>query len=223
MAMRDRIPVRVLRGACAAALALACALAGPAAGAADVVYTWREPDTGQLKISSVPPPWLRSAATASRGPAVHVYKDGKVVPPERVGAGGRILEPPASQAEQAQAAAVAKLPPLPELMKQRNATLERLVEAALRVGPAPANEAFFALLDRYLELGLQADAVDPAGAGTRNAERDLGMQRVKANVERVLRQPGPRAAFQNQATAWFADKSDLAAQKIVRCLRDGLC
>jgi hypothetical protein len=208
---------------CAVVWVLALAVAATAADAADVMYSWREPGTGQLKISSVPPPWLRNADTASRGPRVNVFKDGKVVPPALVGPGGKVLEPPPAKPGEAPPDGVEKLPKLPELLKRRAAAMERLVTEALRVGPASANETFFATLDRYLDLCTQANAVDPAGAAARSAERDRGMQRVKANIERVLRQPEPRAAFQNEATAWFSKKSDLAAQKIVHCLRDGNC
>lgn len=222
MPYRDRIPHNSKRtpGRCAAVrvLALALAVLATTAQAADVVYSWRDPQTRQLKISSVPPLWLRSAAAANQGPPVNVFKDGKVVPPERVGPGGRVLEPSPVKPGGAE-----KLPELPELLAMRNASMERLVTEALRVGPASANETFFATLDRYLDLSAQADAVDPTGAAARNDERDRGMQRVKANIERVLREPEPRAAFQNEATRWFSDKSALAAQKIVRCLRDGYC
>lgn len=195
----------------------------PLAVASEVVYSWREPGTGQLHLSSVPPPWLRSVEAAERGPRVTVFKDGKPVPPERVGLGGRVLEPASGKPGTAQPGAVAKAPDLPELLAKRNAAMDRLLSDALRVGPADENQTFFVILDRYLELCARADAVDPAGAGARGAERDRAMQRVKANIERVLRQPGPRTAFQNEATRWFSDKSDLAAQKIVRCLRDGYC
>jgi len=214
-------PVRLMR---AAALAIALAAYATAAGAADVVYTWRDPGTGQLRITSIPPPWLRNASSASRGPRVNVFKDGKVVPADRVGPGGRVLEPPPTKAgEGPQTEAKSKLPALPDLLTKRDAAMDKLVNQALRVGPANANQAFFETLDSYLELCAQADAVDPAGAGARGAERDRDMQRVKANIERVLRQPAPRATFQNEATRWFSEKSDLAAQKIVRCVRDGYC
>ena len=218
----QRPPTRLAR---AAALALGVALAATAmpAGAADVVYTWRD-SGGQLVITSVPPPWLRDPGTASRGPRVNVFKDGKFVPPERVGPGGRVIEAPAPKPGAAPpAAAKDKLPALPELLARRDAALGKLVGEALRVGPAAGNQAFFATLDRYLELCTQADAVDPVGAAARKTERSRSMQRVKANIERVLRQPPQRAAFQNDATAWFSDKSDLSTRKIVRCLRDGLC
>lgn len=206
------------------ALALALALFASTAGAAEVVYSWRDPRSGQLHLSSVAPPWLRSTEAAERGPRVNVFKDGKFVPPDRVGPGGRVLDPPApGKPGAAPAGAAQKGPELPEILAKRDAALERLVAQALRVGPAGENETFFVALDRYLEQNALADAVDPSGTGERNAERDLGIQRVKANIDGVLRQPAPRAAFQNEATRWFSDKSDLAAKKIVRCLRDGYC
>lgn len=207
----------------AAVLAIVLAACATTAIAADVVYSWRDPRTGQLRITTVPPPWLRNPATASRGPRVSVFKDGQVVPPERVGPGGRVLEPPPPKSSEAQAESKTKLPPLPVLLTKRTAAMDELVNDALRVGPASANQAFFEALDRYLDLSTQANIVDPNGAAARSAERDRDMQRVKANIERVLRQPEPRAAFQNEATRWFSEKTDLAAQKLVRCLRDGYC
>jgi len=202
---------------------LGLAISAPLAVASEVVYSWRDPGTGQLNITSVPPPWLRSAEAATRGPRVTVFKDGKLVPPERVGLGGRVLEPAPGKPGAAQPGVAAQAPDLPELLAKRAAAMDRLLSEALRVGPANENQTFFVVLDRYLELCAQADAVDPAGAGARGAERDRDMQRVKTNIERVLRQPGPRTAFQNESTRWFSDKSDLAAQKIVHCLRDGYC
>lgn len=205
------------------ALALTLAVLATSAGAADVVYSWRDPGTQQLKLSTVPPPWLRSSDTARQGPPVNVFKDGQVVPPARVGPGGRVLEPQPAKPGAGQAGGAEQLPELPELLAKRSASMARLVTEALRVGPPRANEAFFTTLDRYLDLCAQADAADPVGAAARNTERDRDMQRVKANIERVLRQPEPRTVFQNEATRWFSEKSDLAAQKIVRCLRDGYC
>jgi hypothetical protein len=205
------------------AVAVGLVFSAPLAVASEVMYSWRDPGTGQLKLSSVPPPWLRSVEAAERGPRVTVFKDGKLVPPERVGLGGRVLEPAPVKPGAQQPGAGAKVLDLPELLAMRETAMDRLLSEALRVGPASDNQTFFVSLDRYLELCVQADTVDPAGAGTRSAGRDRDMQRVKTNIERVLRQPGPRAAFQNESTRWFSDKSDLAAQKIVRCLRDGYC
>lgn len=210
--------------AAARMLALSLALCATPGWATEVVYSWRDPNSGQLHLSSVPPPWLRNADAAERGPRVNVFKDGKVVPPELVGPGGKVLDPPpAGKPGAAAPGAPAKGPALPELLERRELALERLMAQALRVGSASANETFFVLLDRYLELTALADAADPAGAGVRSAERDQGMQRVKASLEQVLIRPEARAAFQNEGTRWFSDKLDLAAQKIVRCLRDGYC
>ncbi|MCG6873846.1 MAG: hypothetical protein LJE97_02020 [Betaproteobacteria bacterium] len=205
------------------AFALGVAVFATTAETADVMYSWREPGTGQLKIASVPPPWLRNPDTASRGPRVNVFKDGKVVPPERIGPGGKILEPPPPKPGETPPGDAEKQPELPDVLAKRNAAMERLETQALLVGPAAANETFFTTLDRYLELCTQADEIDPAGATARNAERERSMQRVKANIESVLRQPEPRTAFQNEATRWFSEKAQLAAQKIVRCVRDGYC
>jgi hypothetical protein len=190
------------------------------------VYSWRDPQTGQLRISSVPPSWLRVGA-AGAGPTVHVYKDGRIVPPDQVGAGGKVLEPEPTVGKPGEPGAagvtVAKAPSLPELLGRRNAFLSQLVTDALRVGPASANQAFFEKVDDYLGVSEQADAADPGGAGARSAERDFGMQQVKANIERVLLDPAQRADFQGEATRWLSKKSNLTAQRIVRCLRDGFC
>jgi hypothetical protein len=219
----DRAPVRPSGRIATLGCALALAVFAATAGASEVVYSWRDPRTGQLVLKTVPPPWLRTPASAAKGPHVNVFKDGKLVPPELVGAGGKVLEPPPSKTGAAQPGGTEKPPDLKDLLAKRNAAMERLMGDALRVGPADANEAFFVTLDHYLDLCAQADAADPGGAVARSAERDRDMQRVKTNIERVLRQPEPRAAFQNEATRWYSDKSDLAAQKIVRCLRDGYC
>ncbi|MCL4798608.1 MAG: hypothetical protein KJ025_03420 [Burkholderiales bacterium] len=210
----------------ALAAALAALLAAAAAPAHAQVYSWRDSQTGQLRISTVPPPWLRAGGATAAGPKVNVIKDGKVVPPERIGPGGTVLElepPPPGGVDGARAAAAQAAASVPELIGRRGALHAQLVADALRLGPTSANQAFFEKLDAYLAVLEQLDAADPAGAAARRGERDLEIQRVKANIERVLRDPAQRADFQGEATRWLSRKSDLTAQRIVRCLRDGFC
>lgn len=207
-----------LRVALLGMLALACA--APVQGQ---VYSWRDPQTGQLRLSTVPPPWLRDPGRTAAGPRVNVFKDGKVVPPERIGPGGTVLEPESGARPAEGAGGAEKTASVPELLGARDSLLSQLVTDALRVGPTTANQAFFGRVDEYLTVCEQLDAADPAGAAARNSERGLGMQRIKANIERVLRDPRQRADFQGEATRWLSRRSDLTAQRIVRCLRDGLC
>ncbi|MCC6608071.1 MAG: hypothetical protein IT515_00160 [Burkholderiales bacterium] len=205
---------------------LACVAAAPVAAQ---VYSWRDPHTGQLRISTVPPPWLRERGAAAGGPRVHVFMEGKVVPPERIGAGGKVLEPESQAGPPAERAGAPGTGTeegsigAPELVARRNALQSRLVADALHVGPASANAAFFKRLDEYFVVSEQADAADPAGARMRAADREFGMQQIKANIERVLVDPAQRADFQGEATRWLSKRSDLTAQRIVRCLRDGFC
>jgi hypothetical protein len=211
----------------AALFALLACLAG--APAVAQVYSWRDPHTGQLRISTVPPPWLRERGTTPTGPRVHVFKDGKIVPPERIGAGGKVLEPeeqagtPGDRGAAPATGAAETTLGAPELVARRSALQSQLVADALHVGPASANEAFFKKLDEYLVVSEQADTADPVGARARTADREFGMQQVKANIERVLVDPAQRADFQGEATRWLSRRSDLTAQRIVRCLRDGFC
>jgi len=212
----------VVRAAVMALLACACAAAHAQ------VYSWRDPQTNQLRISSVAPPWLRERGAVAGGPKVHVFMDGKVVPPERIGAGGKVLEPEsgAGQPEPGAApagGAAAKTASAAVLLERRNALLSQLLNDALRLGPTSANQAFFEKLDEYVTVCEQADEADPAGVGARGADHVLAIQQVKANIERVLRDPGQRADFQGEATRWLSRKSDLPTQRIVRCLRDGFC
>lgn len=63
------------------------------------LYRYRDPQTGKMKYTTVPPPWLKNPRTAARGPKVEI-----------------IREPPPSVAPQEEAApsdAGAKTPPKP--------------------------------------------------------------------------------------------------------------
>ncbi|MCZ7563298.1 MAG: hypothetical protein M5U08_05350 [Burkholderiales bacterium] len=217
-AVREGSPRRLL--AAALALLLGAAAAAPAHAQ---VYSWRDARTGQLRISTVPPPWLREGGAVAGGPRVNVIMDGEVVPPERIGAGGAVLETEPAAPGAGAAGTRDDEVSVPDLIERRSVLVSQLVTDALRLGPASANRAFFDKLDAYLAACEQLDAADPAGAAARRSERNLETQRIKANIERVLRDPAQRVDFQGEATRWLSRKSDLAAQRIVRCLRDGFC
>jgi hypothetical protein len=57
---------------------LAAALLVAAAPAAAQVYSWREPATGQTKLSNMPPPWYKRGETV-RGPRVVATIGGRVI------------------------------------------------------------------------------------------------------------------------------------------------
>jgi len=51
------------------------ALGAPSADARADVYRYRDPQTGRIKLTNVPPPWLKSPGQASRGPSVEVIRE----------------------------------------------------------------------------------------------------------------------------------------------------
>jgi len=59
-------------------IGLAAALSLAAASAAAQVYSWRDPATGQTKLSNIPPPWYNRGETV-HGPRVVATIGGRVV------------------------------------------------------------------------------------------------------------------------------------------------
>ena len=105
-----------------AALAIAL-VAGAAAPAEAQLYRWRDPESGSVKFSSLPPPWFIRGV--SQGPHVEVLVNGKLVDPA-------VLARAATGAGTAGAAAPpGPLPPPRIALPPADATKEQLVDAVL--------------------------------------------------------------------------------------------
>ena len=107
----------------AAAAASVCVLLAPLAADAQL-YRWREPGTGTVKLSSIPPPWYGRGV--SNGPHVDLIVNGKVVDPLA-----------APRGEPASPVPSGPLPPPRMALPPPDASHERLVDivvTGLRVG-----------------------------------------------------------------------------------------
>jgi hypothetical protein len=131
------------------ACAAVAALLGAAADAEAQLYRWRDPDSGAVKLSSVPPPWY--ARGVSRGPHVDVIVGGKVVDP--------LAQPRAAPVA---APADAALPP-PRIAPPLNAGKEQLVAAVVAGLRLPAQfDGWAGSIGTTLDDALRARGADDA-------------------------------------------------------------
>ncbi len=142
-----------------AAAAVVVALAAPAADAQ--LYRWRDPQSGSVKLSSIPPPWYGRGV--SNGPHVEVIVQGKAADPlARPGAG--------------EAGAASGSLPAPRMQPQPpDASREQLIAAV--AGGLRLREQFEGWLPAV------SDAVERGAAGARLAEpaRDALRNVVRAS------------------------------------------
>ena len=133
---------------------------GAAAAAHADLYRWIDPQTGSVKLSSVPPPWQ-----GERGaPAVEVL-------PSRAGParlpGSKVAAPASSAAVQA-----ASLPSLEARWREALQSVARLAAGAGQADPRAAAQR----LEAFRGLNEELDRVDPAGAARRSAEAQAVFQ-----------------------------------------------
>ena len=126
---------------------------GAAAAAHADLYRWIDPQTGSVKLSSVPPPWQ-----GERGaPAVEVL-------PSRAG--------PARLPGSKVAAPAASLPSLEARWREALQSVARLAAGAGQADPRAAAQR----LEAFRGLNEELDRVDPAGAARRSAEAQAVFQ-----------------------------------------------
>jgi hypothetical protein len=130
-----------------------------AAGAADAqLYRWRDPETGSVKLSTVPPPWYRGGV--SSGPHVDMLLDGK------------LADPLTQRAAAAPPGAAGPLPPARVVPPGPGATHDELVSAL--VSGFRLREQFEAWTDTVLPPLEQELARNQVPASVRAAIREAG-------------------------------------------------
>lgn len=174
---------------------LVLVLAALALPAAAQMYRYRDPHTGVMKLTNVPPPGTKPGAAA---PAA--------------------ASPPASAtAPSSGGAAPAKpgatLPPHAfEMDRQRTRLLQQLVAEAPNVGTPAGKERFFARLGDVVSMEARLDKIDPGGRKARAAERDRALEQCSDGFATALQDPNAQLEFTGELLRFMGDRVVLCAR-----------
>ena len=179
---------------------LVVALAVLLTPAAAQMYRYRDPDTGQTKLTNIAPPGAKKSAQA---------------PPAQVGEPSADAAPAADVAAQA-ARPGATLPPNGfEMDRQRMLMLQQLVAEAPNVGTPAGRQRFLARLGDVVSIETRLDKVDPGGRKGRETERDRALERCSDGFAQALKDPNAQLEFAGELLRFMGDR-------IVQCAR-GQC
>ncbi len=123
------------------------------------LYRWIDPETGAIKYSSYPPPWMGDAERERRLPQVEVLRytpRGAAVTPES----GKAIAP---------------------LENRRRRLLQELLALAERKDRGP--DEIQRQLQAYQLLADELDQLDPRGAAARKAEDYGVMEKLRRRLE----------------------------------------
>lgn len=181
---------------------LVVALAVVLTPAAAQMYRYRDPDTGQTKLTNIPPPGAKRSAQA---------------PPAQAGQPSAAAAPADVAAPQSPAATPgATLPPNAfEMDRQRMLILQQLVAEAPNVGTPAGRQRFFAGLGDVVSIESRLDKLDPGGRKGREAERDRVLERCSEGFAQALKDPNEQLEFTGELLRFMGDR-------IVQCAR-GRC
>ena len=132
------------------------------------LYRWVDPQSGSVKFSSVPPPWLGDAEREARSPKVEVISARPASVPAP--AGNPAVLRPAASLEVSWRAMLRELSLLPQ-----RADLDR------------SGVAIQQQLRAYETLRAELDRTDPLGAARRRAEESSVMEQIKRGLGAPLR------------------------------------
>lgn len=188
------------------------ALAVAAAPAAAELYRYRDPETGQIKLTNVPPPWMKH-----RPHAVQVIQPPGAAKPPAVAPPAPAPDAPAApQAAAAPGAPAASGATLPagafEADRQRRLLLDQLVAEAPNVGTPSGRERFLARLGNVIGLETRLDKVDPGGQKARQAERDRALGECADGFAQALKDPNAQREFTAELLRFLGDR-------VVQCAR----
>jgi hypothetical protein len=173
---------------------LILALAALALPTAAQMYRYRDPHTGVMKLTNVPPPGTKPGAPA---PAVPTPPPATVQP----SAGAAPAKPAAT------------LPPHAfEMDRQRTRLLQQLVAEAPNVGTPAGKERFFARLGDVVSIEARLDRIDSGGRKARAAERDRALEQCSDGFATALRDPAAQAEFTGELLRFMGDR-------VVQCAR----
>ena len=173
---------------------LILALAALALPAAAQMYRYRDPHTGVMKLTNVPPPGTKPGAPA---PAVPTPPSATVQP----------------SADAAPAKPAATLPPHAfEMDRQRTRLLQQLVAEAPNVGTPAGKERFLNRLGDVVGIEARLDRIDAGGRKARAAERDRALEQCADGFATALKDPTAQAEFTGELLRFMGDR-------VVQCAR----
>jgi hypothetical protein len=185
-----------------ARLLLVLALAALMTPAVAQVYRYRDPETGQTKLTNIPPPGTKQPAQA---------------PPARAEEPSALAKPGAAVPEAPAAATTAKpgatLPPNAfEMDRQRARLLQQLVAEAPNVGTPAGRERFLARLGDVISVETRLDRLDPQGRKGREAERDRALERCSDGFAQAFKTPEAQLEFTGELLRFMGDRIVLCAR-----------
>ena len=169
---------------------LILALAALMLPAAAQLYHYRDPETGQTKLTNVPPPGTKQGAAAQAVPAT--------------------AQPPAATSHGKPAAT---LPPHAfEMDRQRTRLLQQLVAEATNVGNPAGKERFLNRLGDVVSIEARLDKIDPGGRKARAAERDRALEQCSDGFAAALKDPNAQLEFTGELLRFMGER-------VVQCAR----
>lgn len=129
------------------------------------LYRWVDPQSGSVKLSSVPPPWYGDSLRQAGSPAV------EVIPYQAPG------KPPAALAEKP--AAPRQLASLEERWR---AMLQFFVALPREADFDRAGEGIQQQVQAYEAVRAELDRMDPSGAARRRAQEGGSIERLKKGL-----------------------------------------
>lgn len=153
------------------------------------LYRHRDPETGQTKLTNVPPPGAKQVVPPA-APA------GEAKPPTAPAAGPSAALPPNAF----------------EMDRQRTRLLQQLVTEAPNVGTAAGKQRFFATLGDVVSIETRLDRLDPGSRKGREAERDRALERCSDGFAVALKDPNAQLEFTGELLRFMGER-------IVQCAR----
>jgi hypothetical protein len=142
------------------------------------LYRYRDPATGQTRLTNIPPPGAKPGLTPAEAP--------KLPPPAAVPGA-----PPASTFE---------------ADRQRVRLLQQLVKEAPGVGSAAGKERFLAALGEVISLETRIDKLDPAGRKARAAERDRALEQCSDGFAQAFADPHAQLEFSGELLRFMGER-----------------
>lgn len=143
------------------------------------LYRQRDPETGQTKLTNVPPPGAKPAAPAAAPKPAPAAPSGP----------SATLPPNAFEAD-----------------RQRVRLLEQLVKDAPNVGAPAGKERFLATLGEVVSLETRIDKLDPGGRKGRAAERDRALERCADGFATAFKDANAQVEFTGELLRFMGDR-----------------
>jgi hypothetical protein len=146
------------------------------------LYRQRDPETGQTKLTNVPPPGAKPAAPAAEA--------AKPAPAAAAPSGPSATLPPNAF----------------EADRQRVRLLNQLVVQSPDVGSVPGKDRFLATLGEVVSLETRIDKLDPGGRKGRAAERDRALERCAEGFAIAFKDPNAQLEFTGELLRFMGDR-----------------